>query len=98
MYLTKHPWFDNYIFSFSSNGLLYSTKEVQDYIKKNNRYISVGISIDGNKIKHDLQRVYLNGSGSCDDVVKNVPLWLKQFKDRASTKATFSQRSTLLKR
>ncbi|MBQ3068303.1 MAG: radical SAM peptide maturase, CXXX-repeat target family [Oscillospiraceae bacterium] len=90
MYLTKHPWFDNYMFSFSSNGLLYSTKEVQDYIKKNNRHISIGISVDGNKIKHDLQRVYPDGSGSYDDVVKNVPLWLEQFKEMASTKATFS--------
>ena len=90
MYLTKHPWFNNYMFSFSTNGLLYGTKEVQDYIKKNHRHISIGISVDGNKIKHDLQRVYPDGSGSYDDVVKNVPLWLEQFKGRASTKATFS--------
>ena len=90
MYLTKHPWFNNYMFSFSTNGLLYGTKEVQDYIKKNHRHISIGISVNGNKIKHDLQRVYPDGSGSYDDVVKNVPLWLEQFKGRASTKATFS--------
>ena len=43
MYLTKHPWFDDYMFSFSTNGLLYGTKKVQDYIKKNKRHISIGI-------------------------------------------------------
>lgn len=89
MYLTKHPWFDNYMFSFSTNGLLYSTKEVQDYIHKNKRHISIGISVDGNKIKHDMQRVYPDGKGSYDDVVKNVPLWLSQFKSHG-TKATFA--------
>lgn len=89
MYLTKHPWFNNYMFNFSTNGLLYSSKKVQDYIAKNKKHISIGISVDGNKIKHDLQRVYPNGKGSYDDVVKNVPLWQKQFKGHG-TKATFS--------
>ncbi len=89
MYLTKHPWFDDYMFSFSKNGLLYGTKKVQDYIKKNKRHISIGISVDGNKIKHDMQRVYPDGRGSYDDVMKNVPLWLSQFPNHG-TKATFS--------
>ena len=79
----------NKVFSFSTNGLLYGTKKVQDYIKKNKRHISIGISVDGNKIKHDMQRVYPDGRGSYDDVMKNVPLWLSQFPNHG-TKATFS--------
>lgn len=89
MYILEHPWFDSYRFSFSSNGVLYHTPAVQRYIQKNKGHVFVGLSVDGNKIKHDLQRVKPDGSGSYDDVIKNVPLWLKQF-PYSSTKSTFS--------
>ncbi len=89
MLLLDHPWFGTYKFSFSSNGILYNHPKVQDYIIKNRNHISIGLSVDGNKIKHDLQRVYPDGSGSFDDVMRNVPLWMKQFGD-VHTKATFS--------
>ncbi|MGV3101937.1 radical SAM peptide maturase, CXXX-repeat target family [Clostridium perfringens] len=89
MYILNHKWFNNYMFNFSTNGLLYSSPKVQNYIKKNRRHVSIGISVDGNKIKHDLQIVKLDGSGSYDDVIKNVPLWISQFPN-SSTKATFS--------
>lgn len=89
MFLLDHPWFNSYRFSFSTNGLLYHTEKVQNYIKKNRNHISIGMSVDGNKIKHDLQRIKPDGTGSYDDVVKNVPLWLEQFPG-GFTKATFS--------
>ncbi|WP_461614770.1 radical SAM peptide maturase, CXXX-repeat target family [Clostridium sp. Marseille-QA1073] len=89
MFDLDHPWFDSYRFSFSTNGILYNSEKVQKYIKKNRKHISIGISIDGNKKKHDLQRVYKNGSGSYDDVMQNADLWKSQFKG-VSTKATFS--------
>lgn len=89
MYVLNHKWFGNYIFNFATNGLLYNSPKVQNYIKKNRRHISIGISVDGNKIKHDLQRIKVDGSGSYDDVIKNVPLWLSQFPG-SSTKATFA--------
>lgn len=89
MFLLDHPWFNSYRLSFSTNGLLYNTPKVQHYIKKNLKHLSIGISIDGNKIKHDLQRVKPDGSGSYDEVIKNVPLWLKQLPG-GSTKATFA--------
>ncbi len=89
MFLLDHPWFNSYRLSFSSNGILYGTPAVQKYIKKNKYHISIGLSVDGNKMKHDLQRVKPDGSGSYDDVIKNVPLWLSQFPN-SSTKATFS--------
>ena len=89
MFLLDHPWFDAYRFNFSTNGILYSTQKVQKYIWKNHGHLSIGISIDGNKIKHDLQRVKPDGSGSFDDVSANVPLWLEQFPG-SSTKSPFS--------
>lgn len=88
-YKRNHKWFNNFRFSFASNGLLYSTPAVQKYIKKNLNNLSITLSIDGNKIKHDMQRVKQDGTGSYDEVIQNVPLWLEQFPG-ASTKATFS--------
>ena len=89
-YRIGHPWFESYRFSISSNGILYGSKKVQDYIAKNRLHLSIGLSVDGNKIKHDLQRVWPNGKGSYDDVLKNVPLWIQQYPE-AQTKATFSR-------
>ncbi len=89
MFRLDHKWFDSYRFNMATNGVLYADPKVQQYIKKNLNNLSIGISIDGNKTKHDLQRVKADGSGSYDDVVKNVPLWLEQYPN-SGTKATFA--------
>lgn len=90
MYKRNHPWFDSYRFNFSTNGVNYHEKKVQDYIRKNHAHLSIGITIDGNEIKHDLNRVYKSsGKGSYADVVKNIPLWLEQF-PHGGTKVTVS--------
>lgn len=86
-YILDHPWFNSYRFSFSTNGLMYSELKVQKFIEKNHTHLSIGITIDGTKRKHDLNRVYKDGRGSYDDVVKNIPLWLEQFPG-TSTKVT----------
>ncbi len=87
LFETDHPWFDAYRFSFATNGLLYADPAVQRYLQKNRTHAAIGISIDGTRAKHDLQRVYPDGRGSYDDVVRNIPLWLEQFPG-AATKAT----------
>lgn len=93
MFRRNHHWFNSYRLSFSTNGLNYHTDKVQHFIEKNKEHLSVGITIDGTKQKHDLNRIYKqNGNeerGSYDDVVKNIPLWLKQFPN-AGTKVTIS--------
>ena len=90
MYVLNHHWFNNYIFSFTTNGINYSNKKVQDYIEKNKTHLSIAITIDGTKNKHDLNRIYKNsGDGSYDDVVKNIPLWVSQF-PFVGTKVTIS--------
>lgn len=88
-YEFRHPWFDSYRISFSTNGLLYSDRRVQEFIKKNKTHLSIQITIDGTKAKHDTQRVYPGGRGSYDNVLKNVRLWTKQFPE-TSTKVTVS--------
>ena len=90
LFRLNHPWFNSYYFNFSTNGLNYHTKEIQNFIAKNFNHLSIGITIDGTEIKHNLNRVYKNtGKGSYADVVKNIPLWLNQF-PIASTKVTVS--------
>ncbi|MBR1785065.1 MAG: radical SAM peptide maturase, CXXX-repeat target family [Bacteroidales bacterium] len=101
MYELNHHWFNSYRFSFSTNGINYHTPEVQRFIEKNHSHLSIGITIDGTRRKHDLNRVWKqpkadeNGltmpseRGSYDDVVRNIPLWLKQFPN-AGTKVTIS--------
>lgn len=72
------------------------------FIKKNHSHLSIGITIDGTKRKHDLNRIWKakemeqgmlpkteDEKGSYDDVVKNIPLWLEQFPG-AGTKVTIS--------
>ena len=92
LYRRNHHWFNSFRFSFSTNGINYHTQRVQDFIKKNSNHISIGITIDGNRQKHDLNRIWKNSGkerGSYDDVVRNIPLWLRQFPEGA-TKVTIS--------
>lgn len=92
MYKRNHHWFNSYRFSFSTNGINYNTTKVQNYIKKNRKHLSIGITIDGTKQKHDLNRIWKDhfpDKGSYEDVIKNIPLWLSQFPGN-STKVTIS--------
>lgn len=102
MFRLHHPWFDNYRFNFSTNGINYNSIKVQNFIKKNITHLSIGITIDGTKRKHDLNRIWKTEEmqrgitlkqeeekGSYEDVVKNIPLWLEQFPG-AGTKVTIS--------
>ena len=102
MFRRGHHWFNSYRFSFSTNGINYHTEKVQRFIEKNHSHLSIGITIDGTKRKHDLNRIWKTAEmeqgiqpkpedekGSYDDVVKNIPLWLEQFPG-AATKVTIS--------
>ncbi|MDO5130784.1 MAG: radical SAM peptide maturase, CXXX-repeat target family [Prevotellaceae bacterium] len=91
MFRLNHHWFNSYRFSFSSNGINYDSAKVQNYILKNKNHLSIGITIDGTKRKHDLNRIWKGAGdrGSYEDVVRNIPLWLSQFPG-AGTKVTIS--------
>lgn len=90
MFQRNHHWYNSYRFSFSTNGINYDSEKVQEFIKKNRDHLSIGITIDGTEVKHDLNRVYKGtGKGSYQGVVRNIPLWLEQFPN-AGTKVTIS--------
>lgn len=80
--ILNHIWATNYMVNMSSNGSLYTKPKVQEFIKKNNQHVSIGISIDGTKQLHDSCRVYPDGRGTYDDVIKNINVWKTQ---RATT-------------
>lgn len=92
MFRLNHHWFNSYRFSFSTNGINYASDKVQNFIAKNKDHLSIGITIDGTRQKHDLNRIWKGDGpekGSYEDVVKNIPLWIKQFPN-AATKVTIS--------
>lgn len=90
LFRRNHHWFNSYRFSFSTNGINYHEEKVQNFIKKNREHLSIGITIDGTEMKHDLNRVYkITDRGSYKDVARNIPLWLEQFPN-AGTKVTIS--------
>ena len=88
MYELNHPWFNNYCFNFSSNGIMFNDPRVQEYIQKNKTHVRIGISIDGTREKHDLQRVFPSGKGSYDAIIENVRQWIDRFGEM--DKATIS--------
>lgn len=65
-FLLEHPLAYRYMISISSNGTLYFRPEVQRFIEKWHRHLSLSISVDGNKTLHDACRVFPDGSGSYD--------------------------------
>ena len=102
MFKRKHHWFNSYRFAISTNGINYDSPRVQEFIRKNYTHLSIGITIDGTRQKHNLNRIWKTPSmeqsvmpkpederGSYDDVIKNIPLWLKQF-PISGTKVTIS--------
>ncbi len=92
LYRRNHHWFNSYRFGFSTNGINYDSDKVQTFIHKNHNHLSIGITIDGTKRKHDLNRIWKGEGeekGSYDDVVRNIPLWLEQF-PYGGTKVTIS--------
>lgn len=87
-YILDHDWYWNYRISICTNGVNYSSGQVQNFIRKNYNKMSLSITLDGTKEKHDLQRVFPDASGSYDTIDKNINLWLRQFP--GSTKVTFA--------
>lgn len=60
--------FSNVRFQMTTNATLLDEPKI-DFIEKN--YHKISISIDGNQKAHDTNRMFLDGSGSYDTVVRN---------------------------
>ncbi|EKO1024660.1 radical SAM protein [Salmonella enterica subsp. enterica] len=69
LYQKKHNKGINYINTIQTNGTLINNKWIK-FIKDNDFIIS--LSIDGDKNSHDLNRIYKNGKGSFDKVMKGA--------------------------
>lgn len=86
----NHPWLHRFRFSISSNGTLYFTPKVQAFIKKFAPWLSLNITLDGNKELHDACRLFEDGSGSYDIVKKAVEFHKQNWDFNMSTKLTIA--------
>lgn len=84
-----NSWLNSYRINITTNGLLYHSTKVQEYISKHKNHLNISISIDGDKIKNDKNRVFANGKGSYDEVIRNVRLWVSQWPS-VNTRMTIS--------
>ena len=64
--LNYMPWILSHMHSFSSNGTLYFTPRVQEFLEKYRHIVSIGITVDGDKKLHDKCRLFPDGTGSYD--------------------------------
>lgn len=88
--ILHHPWIDRFRVSICSNGVLYFTPKVQEFIKKHQTHLSFTISIDGNKTLHDACRVFPDGTGSYDLAIKAAKHYRKYYDAILSSKMTLS--------
>ena len=89
VFIKKYEAGKRFMISFSSNGTLYFNKEVQDFLKKWSRRVSLGITVDGNKELHDSCRLFPDGKGSYDLAFAAAKDQLVNY-DNVSTKLTFA--------
>ena len=85
----NHRWANHYSISMSSNGSLYETEKVQNFVQKYKGRANIAITIDGTKELHDTCRHYVDGRGTYDDVERNVKLYFKNG-GHPSTKVTIA--------
>ena len=89
-FILNHHWANRLMISISSNGLLYFTKKVQDFIKKNKEILSLSISIDGNKELHDACRIDTGGCGTYDRAKAAVDHYINVLNGKMGTKMTLA--------
>lgn len=78
--------------SISSNGTFFTRKDVRDFCEKWKDVLSVGVSIDGCPELHDKNRVFPNGKGSFEEIMRGWEWYRKTFPiDSLGTKATWSK-------
>ena len=88
--LLNHPWINKFRISICSNGVLYFTPKVQEFIRKHNTHLSFSISIDGNKELHDACRIFPDGTGSYDLAIKAVKHYRQNYQQSIGSKMTLS--------
>lgn len=85
-----HPWLLTWRASMISNGALYFDPKVQAFLKKFNKFVSFGITIDGPKEIHDSCRIYHDGHGNFDDAYRAFKHYNSHYGRNSSTKVTIA--------
>ncbi|UCH97138.1 MAG: 4Fe-4S cluster-binding domain-containing protein [Candidatus Aminicenantes bacterium] len=67
----SQKWNKPYIFLIGTNGTILND-DIKNWLYENRRYVTVALSIDGNKTAHNINR-----SNSYDIVIKNLPFFKK---------------------
>ena len=61
MFQLNHKWLNCYKFMMCTNGILYTSSDMQRLVQKHGINFQISITIDGNKEKHDLSRIKKDG-------------------------------------
>lgn len=88
--ILHHHWYNKFRVSICSNGVLYFTPKVQEFLKKHQKHLSFSISIDGNKKLHDSCRVFPDGSGSYEIAMKATNHFREHYYKNIGSKMTLS--------
>lgn len=90
MLIHNHPWLLKTRISLTTNGLLYFTPEVQNFVNKFGSLCHFGFSIDGDKTLHDMCRRDKEGNGTYDRALAAVLEYTKKTHEPLNTKMTLS--------
>jgi uncharacterized protein len=72
----SREWSKRHLFYIGTNGTIL-TEEMKDWLVKYGECMKVGVSLDGNKIAHDLSR-----DNSYDRLMRNLPFFLEHWPDQ----------------
>lgn len=86
----NHPWQHHFRISLCSNGILYFTDKVQNFLNMYSPMLSFCISIDGNKELHDKCRVDFNNQGSYDRAISAVRHYREHYSSKMNSKMTLA--------
>lgn len=76
--LRHHPWLLKHSYSISTNGVLYFDPRVQKFLNEYKDFLSLSITLDGDKELHDSCRKFPDGSPSYDLALAAVKDWVKK--------------------
>lgn len=85
-----HHWATRFRISMSSNGVLYFEPDVQAFFKKWGDFVSLNITIDGNKELHDSCRIDKNGQPTYDRAIAALKHYSKHYSPDLNSKLTIA--------
>jgi uncharacterized protein len=91
-HLLNHKWKDRWRLSITTNGTLFDREEVRRFVEKYKENLSITVSIDGCPEIHDLNRIYVDGTGSMKTIRKWWD-WYRNLYPETSTKSTLNKES-----